>query len=645
MSLSSALCALVCLSLAVPLWGEEPTAIPPAVWALKEDPARVDQGAVVLENRIVFQNTFIDYTYRVRILTEKGREAAELRDFPEEAYNIEGRTVHPDGKVVTFNQRKDLTTKALSVGGDEVKQRVLIPPGVTSDCVVEVRWRESGRPLPKRMQYMGTFRLTSAFPTLEAVVKVPLNFPYACNLISRGHTPEIKNEGSYRIFALKDLPGLEAIPYALHLTRPQAIFVAYDMPPVLRNMVNQGPAAFWNHAAKAVFYPYFEREVRKGDHYHALSRSLRKDLAGTPQEQAKALMSRLDAAIRNVSYSTFDEMGAANRKEADEEIDSQDLDAAAKRRRTDWLGMTLLYFHIARDQGLEPKFGGAADRDRRMFSLNSLNVWQFTSYFVVIEQLGSEPLWIEPARRFAPPGMLHQDFQGTKGMIMDLNAGVARQVDLSAQPHTMNLRRYQVEVTPEEGADRFKVRADFQGFPEYAERYRFLALEPKEQARVLRESLEEYMKATTFTRAEVFGAQDPQQRTAWEVEGSIEREEGRRREVTPFPAVPWAIWVPDTWPETRKDLIVIPYLRTFEATSTIHLPEGYTWGGAEPYEQRNIFGTVSWKAEKVDAGTVKVTLQIQVVRAFEAAMGYEALKSYLSWVSEAQRRSLILTRS
>lgn len=103
------------LALAVPLCADSTWAkIPPEVWAMKEDPAKGINGAVVLEDHIILRNTLTEYVYRVRILSEKGRRAAHLPAFSKYAYNIEGHTIYPDGHEVSFNKDKDFAPSEIT---------------------------------------------------------------------------------------------------------------------------------------------------------------------------------------------------------------------------------------------------------------------------------------------------------------------------------------------------------------------------------------------------------------------------------------------------------------------------------------------------------------------------------------------------
>lgn len=621
-------------------------AIPQEVWTLRDNPVLVTEGAVVLEHRVSFMNTYVEFTHRVRILSEAGRSAAEFGAFSSDCHSFEGRTSYPDGRVVNFNQRKDMAERSLKTSGFQQTSTVLIPPGVTSDCVVELRWRESARPLPASWGYSATYDLSNPFPIRELVLEVPVNFPWGYSLFpARGQAPKIEQKGTMRVVTIRDIPARKPIPYCLEVARDFGRFVAYFSPPNLASAARLGPIEFWNTAAKTYYLDFFEREVKKGKRYRAFSQRMREGLAGSPHEQARTLMIRLDAELRNTTYPTSEEVSTATKQEARTSVDSQDLEAALEHRRTSHTGMTILYFQLLKDLGLAPKIALVSDRDRRLFAYSFPNAFQFDSYFVVIEDPDHGILWIEPGLRYADPGLIHTDHQGTQALLLDPSDWTHKEVPVPVQPAAYNTRRYVVDLSVEEEQDRFKVQASFGGFPAWSERRAFMAQEPTEQVRSLRESFLEFSRRASITRAEVLGAQDPRIPLTWEVEGALEQEESRRREVNPFPGIPQALHIPDAWPETRVDPIVMPYLRTHEAVATIHLPAGWTWSGSLPMDRSNQFGRVSWIAQRVDDRTLRVTLKVTVQWFYAPAGAYPELKTFLGWVREASGRTLMLDRS
>jgi hypothetical protein len=621
--------------------------VPPDVWAIKEDSAKGIVGALVLEDRTAFRGSYVEFTYRVRILSESGRDAAQVSDFSSDAYDIEGRTVYPDGKEVRFT-KKDFTTKTLSRGISEIEQKVVIPPGVNANCLVEILWKESAGRLgvPKHWGYSHERLLANSYSTREIIFELPSSYRLAYQFIgSKTHKVEPSDNGGGKRFAIHDVPARKGLEYGLAVTRDFPRFMTYFQPEQLRRATSGTPDAYWKLASTTFYKNFIQNDVKKGAAFQSLLAELSRNLPTTPHAQAFELMTRLQGRIRNSSQITFEEFSKLTKKQADEEIEAQDLEASVKRGSTNGLGMTLLYFHLLQDRGLNPLVALVANRETRLFKYQVLNPYQFSGELIGVEEQGKGILWFSPPLRFAQPGLVHPDYQGTAALMLNPKADWAvSKIQIPAQNHLFNRRQYTYKLDLLEDADRFQMAANFVGYPEYVERSKYMRLEPKEQTRLLKEELEGLMKSATFSKVEVIGAQDPKENVHLEIEGQIERENGRRREVYPFPSMEWPIWVPNSWPEKRTEPIVIPYLRTHTAVSTFKIPAGYNLPTIDPFVQQNGFGKVQWLVSKDANGEVKVQLRVDVTMFFAGPETYEELKTFLGWVKDASFRTLVMEK-
>lgn len=638
-------------SLVQPIFAGEWSTIPAEVWAIKEDPAKGLKGALVLEDRISFKGNCIEYRYRVRIFAESGQSAAEFNQFPNLAEGFDGRTVYPDGKIVKFSKRTDFASKSITAGDLREKRTVVIAPGVTNDCVVELLWREPAAemgkwsPLPERFGNSFFTQLANPFPTKEFTIEVVNNCQFFYTYFpTRTLRPETTTNGRMKIFTFRDIPAKEPIPFGFDQARDFPAFTMFYVPEELKISAIEGGKNFWSNAANYYFKRNLKTEVKKGRDYRNLFEELCKDVVGSATEQAAEIKIRMDAKIRNLSDLTIAEKGNLKREEKGE-INSHLLDETAQRGSTDGYGMVVLYLHLLQDKGLQPQLALVANKRSHLLRFNCPNILQFDSYLMGLPDDKGDMFWIEPARRFSIPGIVHPNYQDTQAIQINPKDWAASLITIPAQPISINERKYSVEVIPGDSADRFTLKASFKGYPEYVERARYSDFEQREQNNRLKEYLEEWHKSGTIAKTEVKGTQDSKQLVSWSAEGSIEREEARQREVQPFPGIPTALYIPDEWPEARRDLIHIPFHVTQENTSIIHIPEGWTWNGAEPYRYENHFGLVFWNAEKQGNNTIKVVLRIEVDNHLTPASSYTALKTYLGWIKEASNRVVILQKS
>lgn len=642
------------------------TPIPPEVWALKEEPARGIVGAEIVEARIEFRNSFIQYNYRVRILSDAGRAAANVLSFSDDVHDIEGRTVYPDGKVVEFNKRSDFQVKEEGAGGLREKITRAVPPGLTGNCVVDLSWqRSSGRfaRLPKAWGLSHEFVLAHPYYTRSFSVDFPPNFEgedtdnFWTYSVSAPASVKVdkQSHGKATTYLIHDIPAMEEIPYTVDAAREVPRLEVFLQRGFMLDYANKSPDAYWKAVATRMYKVAFQDDVKKGAAYRAFLKDLQtnpKPLPADPQQAAAEMLRRYQLRMRNLDRLTFEEEAKRPKGEA-EALDAMgyrdqvlDLEGEVQRGGAGGEGTSILLFNLMRDQGIPVKVVLAGDRFGTLFNYQLMDAFQSSQGLLVVDSSKGGSLFLDPALRFAAPGLVDPRSQGTMSLVMDPGADWAvSQVSIPAQPAGFNQTRYvgKLEVKPE--GDRFALQMAFGGYPEFSERERLMKLEPKEQQRSVRESLEKNLKGATLSKVEVSPAQDGAAGLRWSAEGSLERESSRRMEVYPFPGLPSPMDIPSHWPEKRAVPVVMDYLETQVAQTTITLPEGYAFGGAPTLNKSNRFGQVVWIAEVKAPGSVVVTLKVQVSGFSGGPETEPELKEFLGWVSEAAGRSLIVEKS
>lgn len=601
----------------------------PQVWAMKPNAGENLTGAVVLEESLAFKNTYIEFLYRVRILDETGKDAVQFSEFSDDSYDFEGRTVYPDGREVAFNKRKDLTTQTLAAGWDEARRKVVIPPGVTGNCVVEIRWKESAKPLPARMTNFGHWTQGGKYRTLLSVVSVPVNFPSSFQFFNSKATPtERIAKGSSIIWTTRDLPGDRGTFYTLsYVGNPR--FAAYSQPPLLMDLAraNKIPE-YWNKAGRTVLKDLFLDETKLGSNYRALAKAVGEDLPPYPQARAVAVLKKLEARIRNLDSLTHAEASEKKREE-----------------RTDSFGMLLLYVTLLKGEGVDPKLALVRNRNHGLFEYLFPCLYQMETILVGVDEPGKPTLWLNPQDRYAPPGVIEGDYQGTPSVFVDTRTWEAAKGSIPFQPMVVNRRDFEYRVEPDDEQCRFTLKATFAGLPAQRQRGEYLALAQARQDELLKNNLEAQTTAAKIATAKVLNATDPGQNVAWDATGTLPLEEGRRVQLTPFPCMPPPLWIPASFPANRKELILLPYNRTQTASCILKIPQGYRLTPTEDLRRANKFGHVAWSAEgREGSGEVKVAFQVDVELASTGPDSYEAFRNFLEWIDEAMKRPVMLEK-
>ncbi|MBI3130419.1 MAG: hypothetical protein HYZ13_03590 [Acidobacteria bacterium] len=595
---------------------------------------------------------FIEYLYRARIFAEGGRDAAAFNDLPPTAIDIKGRTVYPDGRVVLFNSRKDFAEKVVDGWGGKARATHLVAPGVTADCVVELSWAEPANGpvegLPRRMNngWYGAWTLANAYPTQAFTVEIGKYFPLDYSVIpGSGAAPVVTEGKGMKQFAFKNVQALEVPPYGLRASLRAPKLIMYWQPKNLSISTRSGAESYWQDAAKNLFRnDYVGAQIDRGKAFKALAKELTTGLPAIPTQAAAELLSRLDARIVNLGHATNAER-AALPKDFWETFNVVNLSRAAEQGCTNAIGMRLLFYCLLEEMGIKPLVAKVVDREQALFEWGQLNPWQFGNDLIGVRNPDGATVWFEPTRRFVTPGVVHPDYTGVPALILDSASWKATRGVVGVLDARFNRRKYTYAMELDESSDTYDLSAEFTGFPENVERSRYLALDPKEQSKTLKEHYERSMKNLQVASAEVFNSASAQMGLSWTLKGALEREGGRSRVVEPFPGMPWPLWIPDRLEETRALPIVLPYPMVQEAVSTFKIPAGYRIPTLQGVSHENGFGRVTW-TPTVDAAnrTVKVVFQTEVGAYSAPPPEWQAFRTFLGWVESACRMQILLSR-
>lgn len=125
------------------LWGGVPTpspdfeALDPKVWEYGLDPEKGIYDAMVLKSSFTIEKDQILRSLTLRIFSEEGRSAAEVKMIGHTLKNLRGRVTTRDGQVSTFGEEDLIEALLVKTRRAKLKARMILPPGITSDCVVE----------------------------------------------------------------------------------------------------------------------------------------------------------------------------------------------------------------------------------------------------------------------------------------------------------------------------------------------------------------------------------------------------------------------------------------------------------------------------------------------------------------------------
>lgn len=690
-------------ALVSPLQGAKWPTIPKEVWAMSKNPALVAKGAVILERKLDFQPDWFEQTLRVRILGEAGLAAAELADLPETLVSLEGQVTFPDGRVVPIGKRETFTArKAASPDDGAMVETGLLPPGLTSDCVVELRWRELtdvGAALFRRMPITGkghlperfgpfkVWTLGSAFPTQSVVVQRAKEMYWPLIFSSTAGFNVVEGSTSMgTTFTIRDIPGHPRAPFANDLVRPVPKVVVFKPIASVGNLLSKVPAMdYWQKVVDLFYKDWYTKFVAKGEAYRTFSAAIRKDLTGGPRDKARTIAERLAAKTVNIDHLVFGEKldplarwavdegavkeGSAHFMESGGDFSTQtgtgnlsstawtdarayNVDAAkvsslnymARSGFVDNKGAVRLLFNLLADEGIPAKIGLVADRRLWMVNPEVRSPFQFTHNLLGVDEPGQPTLWLDPTDRLLPVGQMPTAYQSTKAVTIDSATWKAGVQDIRVEPAAGNTRIFTFEVDASSGPGKATLQASFLGAPALAARSVLAAKSPADREAWFQETLGR--GGLTGSKVEVANATDPSQPLAFNASGTLALVPGATLKINPFPGMDAPLYVPAAMPAEREEPILLPSTGVQEATSTVKVPAGYVLPKPVVSTRSTQWGTVILDVRQ-DPGTGELTARMKVstLGVYNHPAAYPSLKDYLNLMKLAVAPEVTLEKA
>ena len=385
---------------------QEPTA---EELKMTADPKAPGAAAVYLyrEEKTDDNLHFHSYYVRLKVLTEKGKEAATVRipyeRGPFKVADVHGRTIHADGTVVP------LTTKPsdlVEVQAEhlQVNTMVFTLPSV-----------EVGSILEYGLQLRYDDNLV-AEPTWE------VQQPYFVHKAHYLFTPS-KNR-DYITDAHGDIA--DKLLYVVHanpgakLTQDSVgrySFDITDVPPVPKddwmpplNSLNWRVEFYYSssYSQKDFWQSAGKRWAKEAEHFANPSAGLQRaasELVAPTDDEAHKARKLYDAVMKLENTSFTREKSKAERK-AEKLKEAKDAEMVWNQKSGSANELALLYVALARAAGLQAFPMEVVNRDRALFDPSYLSTYQLDDYIAIVVVNGKEE-YLDPGEKMCPYGLLH----------------------------------------------------------------------------------------------------------------------------------------------------------------------------------------------------------------------------------------------
>lgn len=405
------------LLLALPVLGQAPwpdITVPKSVWEMARQRDQIPEPALLLESRIQVSRDRVERWLRLRILDEKGREAAAFTP----TTRWRGRILLPDGSARTFNRLSQMEELTTPDGTSRLR-----PRNLPSDCLLELHL-ESEDPLGKAEAAMGR-RTLGFFPWKGFLSQMPLQGPLPARLTLLEVTGGVGATwlgGKTSPFLVEESTSPDSY-VATFRNLPSASGGSGDLCffwfptggtlPTPR----QDPGTYWEKTAPRDLERVFSDGVEAGLPFHLRKGPYLKNLPVQPEAAGLELLTRLRMAIR-LSPLTLDDLA-----EAPEEFqripDPWDVAETLSAKVATGRGMFHAALRLARSADLPVRILLVTDPAIRPFRRDLPTIHQFTDAFLGFPTTEGTLRWFDPAGDPATGFPVQPDLLKAPGMILD----------------------------------------------------------------------------------------------------------------------------------------------------------------------------------------------------------------------------------
>lgn len=625
-------------------------------WQVRQQPELNISGAVVLEDHTRFSASVIERYRRVRVLSELGKSAAEFIDDTASVRKLEGRVVDVGGEETVFGQKSDLV-EVLNYKrrGDAERVRILVPPGLTTDCIVEMAWAipaDGALPLQRDAYFEEVAEpwfivlKTYSFANLRhhrgwsinGTLKVATRQLWS----SAGdeHFRQTKDQGRQVVSYLK-IPARVNYPFgsAFRYDNAHFINVFKTFPDFSRN-----PQVFWEEVLKNYVRPYlFGFEFNPGKSYSAWLTQLRSDLPAEPS----AAMTYLLGAFR--------ERIASDRLLRPEQLQRLAIPRPASANPATMLAdafhngignsleLNLLFYHLVMDSGVPFRLVFPSSSDQWPFDPESRQPFYFSYNFPLFAvQKDQDLILFSPERYEYGPGLFPVRYEGMLALVTDPRSGwhpEFRELH-SSQPESNRLVTLYTTRLDSDFGYHMSIKRQVSGH--YAAQYRrtYITLPAQERNELL---------ANQWRDLGVFLLLDATVSAADELGSALTEEvslrvEPRPQEVSsyafqPFPNSYRPLATPSYWPAGRDQDLFLPFARKHSDINTLTVPEGWMLSGDNNWKRSNTIGEVVFQATQ-SGRKVTVRRDLSVNGNHFPRSAERQLKAYLAWMDEAFEQNI-----
>jgi len=399
--------------------------IPPADLELKDNSARPDAPAILLERdseQDDVQSVQSEY-FRIKVFKEEGRKFANI-EIPyveklEEVRDIRARSIRPDGTAVEFNGEvlDTLIAKSKRV---RYQAKVIhlsdVGPGSIIEYSYKLAWH---RHIPDVLKNPGGFLIdgTYAFPSAHWTLQHELftrharfrvrylpkaNLQWTLVRTPQNASGQRRGDGTAER-EVHDVPPLEQEEFS---------------PP--EDMINSRvhffyflglaiPESFWRSEST--------RHSNELNKFIGHSKKIEQALAAivSPQDDPETKVRKIYKRVQQLRYLSYESRKSAQENKRENLKPNKNVEEVWERGYAGANEINILFVALLRAAGFDASLTQLASRSHSILDPNVPDVTQLNAT-VVIVRVGDKDLFLDPATRFCPFGLLPWEETGVHGL-------------------------------------------------------------------------------------------------------------------------------------------------------------------------------------------------------------------------------------
>lgn len=633
--------------------------IPQSYWTPTQEDLK-DADAYLIKHLIRFDENRIHYYLLARIQSPLGRDAVRVSFDKDLLASVDGRVIQRSGKQTTFDSQDSLINVLVgSFQNETVEQSYAFPPGVSDDCIVEIRFSiKAEKGLPKDHFFL-VIPVQADYFTLEKVITYPQslnrfsNEQFATeflNIVTRFRWSPYPDENNFKqvvrnnTFELTytNVPARPSVPYSLDRHSTQQAWVT-----VSRTMPYQGMSVnhFWDKVAKNLisltYYPY----SNGFGEYGSWIRELKASLKGTPEQALYQINDAIRARITAIHMMTPEQMGNITTEKL-MDINWWDVEAIFNLFKQGYASrhsLAQFAIRVCRDLGLRVHVMFPPADPSSPFDPVDCDALMLDYDSPIIGFQAGEHQWITiaPAHPEYANGEIPLEFQDLPLLAVDPDFKSSKFVKLPRNNWQKNqeLTSYSISFRPD-GMVNASVKTKLKGLFEVPLRVKLKSLSEMSRELWLESHILNNLDDYKVFEKRIEHLDDPKAEleTHYKLGTQLTNDQGRIR-LEPFPGSTPFLSISGNWQNQRTSDIYTYFDGASFAISKINMPRGWKCLPVEGWQRENEVGSVSWKVE-LEKDHVKVSRKVILKKGKLPANKDQEFKAFLGWVIQAHRQQL-----